>query len=98
MTQVFECPQCHEAVKPEHLACYSCGMTAEVRPTVVTGEHRKMVAEALEAVDDVLGHLINQQLNHPHNEYTDGIEAELKAAKTYLDNLYWEFSQEQEAQ
>ncbi|WP_179088383.1 hypothetical protein [Paenibacillus odorifer] len=40
----------------------------------------------------------DQQLNHRHNEYTDGIEAELRAAKTYLENLYREFTQEQEAQ
>lgn len=91
MTQIFECPQCHEAVKPDHLACYSCGMTAEVRPTVVTGEHQKVVAAALEAVEDALGHLINQQLNHRHNEYTEGIEAELKKAKLYLEKLHHEF-------
>lgn len=97
MTQTFECPQCHETVKPDPLACYSCGMTAEVRPTVVTGEHRKMVAEAQEAIEDAFAHLINHQLNHRHNEYTDGIEAELRTAITCLEKLYREFSQEQEA-
>jgi len=91
MTQIFECPQCHDEVKPDHIACYSCGMTAEVRPTVVTGSHQLTLSEAIEAVDDALGHLINHQLNNGTGEHISKTVRALKDSKKHLSELYKEF-------
>lgn len=69
MDQVFECPQCHDSVRPGHLACYSCGLTAEKRPTVATREMQSQLLKTIESIRNAYSKIDEAKMNSHNHQH-----------------------------